>query len=98
MIRHAALFRLKHAPGSPEEADFLRSNASLAGIPGVQDFMLWRETSPKNGFTFAVSMTFASQADYDAYNAHPMHVAFVRDRWLPEVAEFMEHDTVPLKV
>ena len=96
MIRHAALFRLKHAEGSVEEAGFLKANATLAAIPGVQDFALWREISPKNPFTFAVSMVFADQAAYDAYNVHPDHVAFVRDRWLPEVAEFMEHDTVKL--
>ncbi len=96
MIRHAALFRLKHAEGSVEEAEFLKANATLAEIPGVQDFALRRETSPKNQFTFAVSMVFADQAAYDAYNVHPDHVAFVRDHWLPEVVEFMEHDTVNL--
>ena len=42
-------------------------------------------------------MRFADQAAYDAYNDHPRHVAFVRDRWVPEVAAFMEHDTVPLE-
>ena len=96
MIRHAALFRLKHAAGSAEEADFLRTLAGLAAIPGVQDFEIARETSPKNGFAFAVSMRFADQAAYDAYNDHPAHVAFVQGRWVPEVAEFMEHDTVAL--
>jgi hypothetical protein len=96
MIRHAALFRLSHRAGSPEEADFLAALAGLATIPGVQDFQIARETSPKNPYTFAAAMTFADQAAYDSYNNHPLHVAFVRDRWLPEVAEFMEHDTVPL--
>jgi hypothetical protein len=96
MIRHAALFRLSHRAGSPEEADFWAALAGLAMIPGVQDFQIARETSPKNPYAFAVAMTFADQAAYDGYNNHPLHVAFVRDRWLPEVAEFMEHDTVPL--
>ena len=41
-------------------------------------------------------MRFADQAAYDAYNVHPRHVAFVETRWIPEVAEFMEHDTVVL--
>ena len=41
-------------------------------------------------------MTFADPAAYDGYNEHPLHVAFVRDRWAPEVAAFMEHDTVAL--
>ena len=41
-------------------------------------------------------MTFADQGAYAGYNDHPVHVAFVRDRWVPEVASFMEHDTVAL--
>ena len=28
--------------------------------------------------------------------ADPRHVAFVQGRWIPEVAEFMEHDTSAL--
>ena len=98
MVRHAALFRLHHPVGSSEEAAFLRDLAALASIPGVEDFEIAREVSPKNEFAYAVSMTFADQPAYDAYNAHPLHVAFVRDRWVPEVAAFMEHDTVALKV
>ena len=52
--------------------------------------------SGKNGFAWGFSMEFADQAAYDAYNAHPAHVAFVRDRWVPEVADFMEIDYVAL--
>ncbi len=77
MIRHAAIFRLKHAAGSPAEADFLRALSGLAIIPDVGNFEIAREVSAKNDFTFAVSMTFADQSDYDAYNNHPLHVAFV---------------------
>jgi hypothetical protein len=95
-IRHAALFRLKHAPGSEGESLFLTEMAGLAAIPGVQDLQIAREVSPKNDFTYAISMIFADQAAYDAYNVHPLHVAFVNDRWLTEVADFMEHDTVAL--
>jgi quinol monooxygenase YgiN len=96
MIRHAALFRLRYASGSAEEAAFLAALATLASVPGVEDFEIARETSRKNDFAFAASMRFADQAAYDAYNSHPLHVAFVRDRWEPEVAAFMEHDTVAL--
>ena len=96
MIRHAALFRLSHPAGSAAEADFLRALAALESISGVEAFQIARETSPKNPYTFAVSMNFADQAAYRHYNDHPQHVAFVQDRWLPEVAEFMEHDTEAL--
>ena len=96
MIRHSALFRLTHSKGSADEADFLHALSTLRTIPGVQAFDIAREISPKNDFDFAVSMQFATQADYNIYNDHPAHVAFVQSRWLPEVAAFMEHDTVPL--
>ncbi len=96
MIRHAAIFRLNHPAGTVGEAEFLRALAQLRAIPGVESFEIAREVSGKNPYAFAVSMTFADQAAYDAYNAHPMHVAFVEGRWIPEVAEFMEHDTIPL--
>ena len=96
MIRHAALFRLIHAPGSDAEAGFLAALSGLGAIEGVTAFEIAHEISPKNDFSFAVSMTFADQAAYDAYNVHPLHTAFVQGRWIPEVASFMEHDTVAL--
>jgi len=96
MIRHTAVFRLKHAAGSVAERDFLAANRALKNIPGVEAFELLRQVSPKNDFTFGVSMEFADDAAYQGYNNHPAHVAFVRDRWLPEVAAFMEIDYVVL--
>lgn len=98
MIRHAALFRLKHAKGSVEEKSFLAALERLRFIPGVEAFEIAREVSPKNDFDYAISMIFADQQAYDGYNSHPDHVAFVQGRWLPEVAAFMEHDTVALGV
>jgi Stress responsive A/B Barrel Domain len=41
-------------------------------------------------------MEFADQAAYDTYNDHPIHVAFVRDRWKMEVSDFMEIDYVKI--
>ena len=52
--------------------------------------------SAKNGYSFGFSMEFADKAAYRTYDTHPDHVAFVRDRWIPEVAEFMEIDYVLL--
>jgi hypothetical protein len=40
-------------------------------------------------------MEFADRAAYDGYNRHPDHVAYVRDRWVPEVETFLEIDYVP---
>ncbi|MGB8315860.1 MAG: Dabb family protein [Aestuariivirga sp.] len=96
MIRHTAVFRLKHAAGSAAEAGFLAALAKLKTIPGVQKFEVLRQVSPKCEFSFGVSMEFADQAAYDGYNVHPDHAAFVQGRWLPEVAAFTEIDYVPL--
>ncbi len=94
MIRHTVAFRLKHAPGSAPEADFLRAACALSSISGVQKFECLRQTSPKNSFTFGLSMEFADEASYTFYSSHPDHTAFVQTRWIPEVAEFMELDYV----
>jgi hypothetical protein len=51
-----------------------------------------REVSPKNGFRFGISMEFADEDAYAAYNANPDHVRFVEERWLAEVADFLEID------
>jgi len=91
-IRHTVSFTLRHAPGSTEEADFLSAAANLGAIPGVDAFEVVREVSPKNSFAFGISMEFAAQAAYTAYNEHPEHVRFVEERWLPEVADFLEVD------
>ena len=94
-IRHTVVLTPRHAAGSPEEADFLAAAAGLAAIPGVEAFEILRETSPKNGYRFGISMEFADAAAYAAYNEHPDHVRFVQDRWIPEVADFLEIDYEP---
>jgi len=93
MIRHTVVFALKHAAGSLQEKAFLRdTRAALDGIPGVEEFEVLKQTNADNGFRFGVSMEFADKAAYDAYNRHPKHVAYVRDRWNREVERFMEID------
>lgn len=96
MIRHTVSFRLKHPRGSAEEASFLEAGRALAAIPGVLRFEQLRQTSPKSDHHFGYSMEFADQAAYDAYDRHPIHVAYVRDRWIPEVEAFQETDYEPL--
>ena len=92
-IQHTVVFRLSHAPGSPEEAGFLdAARATLTGIPGVTDFIVNRQVSAKSDLDWQFSMAFADQAAYDRYNTHPDHVGFVADRWVPEVVAFQEYD------
>lgn len=96
MIRHTVAFRLVHPSGSAAEQEFLDAGAALAAIPGVQRFEQLRQTGRRNDFSFGFSMEFADQAAYDAYDAHPVHAAFVAQRWLPEVEDFLELDYQPL--
>ena len=96
MIRHTVVFRLKHAAGAAAEAAFLKDALILAEIPGVEKFERLKQVSPKNDYRFGFSMEFADQAAYSGYNDHPDHVAFVRDRWIPEVETFLEIDYLPL--
>jgi hypothetical protein len=95
-IRHTVAFRLSHPAGSREEASFLEAAALLAEIPGVDRFEILTQTSAKNDYRHGISMEFAGPAAYEAYNEHPDHVRFVAERWLPEVAEFLELDYEPL--
>jgi hypothetical protein len=96
MIRHSVIFTLKHPAGSDQELAFLRDAKILADIPGVEKFERLRQVSAKNEYAFGFSMEFADQAAYSAYDSHPYHVAFVRDRWVPEVEKFQEIDYVPV--
>jgi hypothetical protein len=95
MITHTVTFRLTHDRGSAAERDFLdTARRELSAIGGVREFTINDQVGAKSDLTLQFSMVFADQAAYDAYNAHPAHVAFVNGRWLPEVAEFQEFDYV----
>jgi hypothetical protein len=96
MIRHTVVFTLRHAQGSAEEKKFLEDALVLTRIPGVQKFERLKQVSKKNDYRFGFSMEFADQAAYDAYDTHPDHVAFVRDRWKKEVTDFLEIDYIQL--
>ncbi|MGW8482602.1 Dabb family protein [Microbacterium sp. NPDC055903] len=96
-IRHTVTFRLIHESGSPQEQRFLDdARGILTAIPGVTDFRISAQVSPKSDLTFQFAMDFADQAAYDAYDAHPSHVAFVAERWQSEVAAFQEYDYIQL--
>lgn len=97
MIRHTVSFSLAHPEGSEAEADFLSTGVRmLTAIPGVEDFVVSRQVSAKSEHAFQFAMTFADQAAYDAYDAHPEHRGFVASRWEAEVRSFQELDLVPL--
>ncbi|RCW51794.1 Dabb family protein [Paenibacillus prosopidis] len=92
-ILHSVIFSLKHEKGSEAERRFLEDGQRiLTSIPTVTNFQVYKQVSAKNEYNYGFSMEFASQADYDAYNEHPLHVQFVNERWLTEVEKFLEID------
>jgi hypothetical protein len=95
MIRHTVVFRLKHPAGSEAERDFLAAAQALVSIPGVAKFELLRQVGKNCAYTFGISMEFADADVYARYDDHPAHVRFVQERWLAEVADFLEIDYTP---
>jgi hypothetical protein len=95
-IRHTVVCDLRQRPGSQEEADFLAAAQRLAAIPGVEAFEVLRQVGSKNAFRFGISMEFADDAAYAAYNDHPDHLRFVEERWRADVSDFLEIDYAAL--
>lgn len=92
-ILHTVQFDLKYPVGSAESKKFLDDGKRiLTSVPGVFDFQVFRQCSPKNDFQYAFYMKFASKEDFDAYTAHPDHCQFVKERWDTEVVRFEEAD------
>ena len=92
-IRHMVIFNLSHQQGSAEAERFLSDGKRLlTSIPNVENFQVFHQVSAKNDYEYGFSMDFASQAEYDAYNVHPVHVDFVENRWKKEVSQFLEID------
>jgi hypothetical protein len=93
-IRHTVVFSLAHPADSTEEAEFLDyATRTLGAIGPVTNFVVSRQISPKSDLRWQFSMDFASESDYEAYNADPAHVQFVSTKW-GEVTDFQEYDFV----
>lgn len=92
-IQHLVIFNLPYLEDSVEARTFLEDGTRiLTGIPVVKNFQAFQQVSEKNDYQYGFSMVFANQDDYDIYNKHPDHVAFVQERWLKEVTDFLEID------
>ena len=77
-ITHSVFFTLNPPENSPEEAAFLEDSFEiLSTIPGVEQFEVLKETSPKNPFRFGFSMKFKDRQTYDEYSSHPDHNKYV---------------------
>jgi Stress responsive A/B Barrel Domain len=92
-IQHMVIFDIKHPAESPLTDKFLKDGLTiLSQIPGVKNFQVFNQISPKNDFRYGFSMNFDSKVDFENYNIHPAHVSFVQDRWMNEVSRFQEID------
>lgn len=92
-IRHMVVFTLKYELDTPETIQFLMDGQEiLSSIPTVENFEVLHQVSAKSDFSFGFSMEFSDQAAYEAYNLHPKHVHFVKERWEKEVRDFQEID------
>ncbi len=92
-IQHGVIFTLKHERGSEAAEKFLSDGRRiLTGISVVQHFQVFDQVSKKNDYEYGFTMVFDSMEDYQEYNDHPDHVAFVEERWMKEVERFLEID------
>ncbi|WP_246246669.1 Dabb family protein [Paenibacillus lemnae] len=96
-IKHMVTFSLLAGKDNDESETFLRmSREELSAIPGVEQFEVFRQVSPKNEYDYGFSMVFADQKAYDAYNEHPVHISYVEEQWKTKVSQFQEIDLVLL--
>ena len=80
VLRHVVLFQFKD--GTPDE-NVREIEAAFRALPDkidvIQDFEWGTDVSVEGkaeGFTHCFFVTFASEADRDAYLPHPDHAAF----------------------
>jgi len=89
-IQHTVTLRLHEGV---DQQWFLGKARALAVLPGVHEFEILRQIGSKAAqFELALSMYFDTDEDYQSYNNHPIHVDFVENVWIPNVAEFLELD------
>ena len=82
MLRHVVLFGFRDTASEVDIAECVRRFVELAQlIPSIEAFEWGSNVSPEgkaNGHTHCFQMTFADEAERDAYLVHPDHVAFGR--------------------
>ncbi len=80
-LRHVVLFKFKDASTPADVGRIVEAFRGLpARIPQIKGFEWGTNVSPEGkaeGFTHCFFVTFASEADRDAYLPHPAHKEFV---------------------
>lgn len=83
MYRHVVLFKFHDSTGNDRVEEIENAFRALCGeLHFVQDFEWGRNSSPENlneGYTHCFIVTFANEADRDAYLPHPAHQAFCKN-------------------
>lgn len=92
MIRHSVILKLKPELCAEEKKAFFDAVDTLKAIPNVQKFEVLKQTSKKNKFEFGISMEFDTKQQYDIYNNHAYHQAFIHNFWVKSVEDFLEID------
>lgn len=92
MLQHSVIFSMKENLDQVRVSQFFTAASKLSEIQGVLNFKEWKQVSAKNPFQYGLSMEFVSHEDYQNYNQHPSHVAFIETQWIPCVADFLEID------
>ncbi len=89
-FRHSLLFGLKSDVTAPQREELVGAIKGLAKIPGVKELMIHKvnpsnnpEVDSTGGFQYALAVDFASQADYQAYQAHDLYKSTMRDKFTP---------------
>ncbi len=96
MITHVVIFWAEK-PYGENRKKLLAGAKMLAEIPGVLEFRAGTAISSAravvdDSFAVAISMTFHSAAELDAYLAHPIHAKFVEECVRPLSRRFVVYD------
>ncbi|MGD9127821.1 MAG: Dabb family protein [Planctomycetia bacterium] len=79
-LRHVVLFKFKEGTSQEDIQKVVDAFSALPEkIPQIADFEWGTDISPEGkskGFTHCFFLTFANEADRDAYLPHPAHKAF----------------------
>ncbi len=90
MLTHTVFFWLRPDLTADERAAFEAGVRTLLDIPGASRALIGKPAAtPKrevidDTYDYALELDFASLADQDVYQAHPVHVTFVethKDKW-----------------
>ncbi|MCX6046414.1 MAG: Dabb family protein [Chloroflexi bacterium] len=81
VLRHVVLFNFKATATPAQSQEVERAFVALpTQIPNIRTLEWGTNVSPENlsaGYTHCFLLTFATEADRDAYLPHPAHKAFV---------------------